>query len=166
MLVNRRHFENNEFLSWSCFHLELQLHVSAFVQKYANVRKTLRKTQFARKHLRKTWRKALRRKIRRCEWGLRINPLVVFLYWKTVLLNSQKISRKLSFTESDLNKAASETLLKALSVVDIFHRILIEFRNYFLKEYHQNQNTSSAVFQQIKTQSLDFILCYLISVDS
>ena len=90
----------------------------------------------------------------------------MFLYWKTVLLNSQKISRKLSFTESDLSKSESATLLKALSVVDIFHRILIEFRNYFLKEYHQNQNTSSAVFQQIKTQGLDLILCYLISLDS
>ena len=25
MLVNRRHFENNEFISWSCFYLEPQL---------------------------------------------------------------------------------------------------------------------------------------------
>ena len=65
MLVHRHHFENNDFMSCSCFYLESQLHVSPYVQKYANVSKTLRKT-----HLQKTSRKALRRKIRKCECGL------------------------------------------------------------------------------------------------
>ena len=67
MLVNRRHFENNDFMSWSCFYLESQLHVSPYVQKHANVSKILRKIQFVRKHLHKTWRKALRRKIGKYE---------------------------------------------------------------------------------------------------
>ena len=65
MLVHRHHFENNDLMSCSWFYLESQLHVSPYVQKYANVSKTLRKT-----HLRKTSRKALRRKIRKCECGL------------------------------------------------------------------------------------------------
>ena len=51
MFVNRRHFENNDFMSWSCFYLESQLHVSPYVQNYTHGSKTLRKTQFARKHL-------------------------------------------------------------------------------------------------------------------
>ena len=70
MLVNRRHFENNDFMSRSCFYLESQLHVSPYVQKYANVSRFLRKTQFVRKHLQKTWCKALRRKLRKYECGL------------------------------------------------------------------------------------------------
>ena len=51
MFVNRRHFENNDFMSWSCFYLESQLHMSPYVQKYTHGRKTLCKKQFARKHL-------------------------------------------------------------------------------------------------------------------
>ena len=70
MLVNRRHFENNDFMSWSCFCLESQLHVSPYVQKYTNVSKILRNTQFVRTQLRKIWRKALRRKLHKCECGL------------------------------------------------------------------------------------------------
>ena len=63
--------ENKDFMSWNCFYLEPQLIVSPYIQKYANVSKTLRKAQFVRKHLRKTWRKALCRKLRKCECGLK-----------------------------------------------------------------------------------------------
>ena len=45
MLVNWRYFENNDFVSWSCFYLESQFHISD-----ANVSKTSRKVQFVRKH--------------------------------------------------------------------------------------------------------------------
>ena len=71
MLIDRHHFENKDFISWSCFYLEPQLHVSPYIQKYANVSKTLRKTQFVRRHLWKTWGKALCRKLRKCECGLK-----------------------------------------------------------------------------------------------
>ena len=53
MVVNRRHFGNNDFMSWSCFDLESQLHVSTYAQKYTHGSKTLRKTKFAHKHLSK-----------------------------------------------------------------------------------------------------------------
>ena len=32
MFVNRSYFENNDFISWSCFYLESQLHMSPYLQ--------------------------------------------------------------------------------------------------------------------------------------
>ena len=57
------------------------------------------------------------------------------LYWKLFFLNSCKISRKLSVTESDDSNVAGETLLKLFSAVDILLPTLQKFRNIFLKEH-------------------------------
>ena len=49
-----------------------------------------------------------------------------FLYWKLVFSNSYNISKELPITKSYYSNAASATLLKSLSVLDIFLQMLQE----------------------------------------
>ena len=84
MLVNRRYFKNNDFMSRSCFYLQSWLYVIPYVQKYANVSKTLHRTQFVAKHLCKTWCKALCRKICKCECSFK--EAQSFSIWKSLLV--------------------------------------------------------------------------------
>ena len=57
-----------------------------------------------------------------------------FLYLKLFSLNSCKISRKLSITETDYNNIAGATLTNSLPTVDILFSILQGVRNIFFKE--------------------------------
>ena len=68
-------------------------------------------------------------------------------------LNSCKISRKLPITKSDYSNVASATLIKSLSVVDIFHQILQELRKLSLKEHLRR--AASAAFLQRKIKGFD-----------
>ena len=65
-------------------------------------------------------------------------------------LISYKVSKKLTIRDSGFSNVPSTTLHKELSVVDIFLRIIHEFRNNILREYYQK--TTFAVFQQIKSK--------------
>ena len=69
--------------------------------------------------------------------SLRNNYLELFFVLKSTVffLNSCKIFRKLSITESDNSNVAGATLLKSLSALDILLLILQQFRNIFLKEH-------------------------------